>query len=43
MSRLTMTTLTLIALLFGFTACAKYPVLVNTSAPAPGATSQAPR
>jgi uncharacterized lipoprotein YajG len=42
MPRLTMTVLTVMALLFAFTACAKYPVLVNASAPAPGPTSQAP-
>lgn len=33
----------LIALLIGFAACAKYPVLANTAAPAPTAASQVPR
>jgi hypothetical protein len=41
MSRL-MTMLVLTALLCGFTACAKYPVLVNASAPSPTAATQAP-
>lgn len=34
--------LTLVAVLIGFGACAKYPVLVNASAPAPTAATQAP-
>ena len=34
--------LTLIALLVGFTACAKYPVIVNASAPTPTAAAPAP-
>jgi hypothetical protein len=34
--------LTLVAVLVGLTACAKYPVLVNASAPAPSAATQAP-
>jgi hypothetical protein len=38
----TMRVLTLLALLAGFTACAKYPVVVNASAPAPTATTSAP-
>ena len=38
----TMRVLTLIALLAGFTACAKYPVVLNASAPAPTAATQAP-
>lgn len=32
----------LIALLIGFSACAKYPVLANTAAPAPTASTQPP-
>jgi len=38
----TMRVLTLIALLAGFTACAKYPVVVNVSAPTPTAATPAP-
>jgi hypothetical protein len=38
----TMLVLTLIALLGGFTACAKYPVVVNASAPTPTAATPAP-
>jgi hypothetical protein len=34
--------LTLAAVLIGFAACAKYPVLVNASAPVPTAATQAP-
>jgi hypothetical protein len=37
-----MRVLTVIALLVGFTACAKYPVVVNASAPTPTAATQAP-
>jgi hypothetical protein len=42
MPKATMFVLTLIALLVGVTACAKYPVVVNASAPAPTAATQAP-
>jgi len=42
MPRLMVTMLTLMALLFGSTACAKYPVIVNASGPMPAATTQAP-
>jgi hypothetical protein len=42
MQRLTLTMLTLMALLVGFTACAKYPVVVQGSAPAPTAATQPP-
>jgi hypothetical protein len=42
MSKPTLLVLTLIALLVGFTACAKYPVVVNASAPAPIAGTPAP-
>jgi hypothetical protein len=38
----TLLALTLIAAIIGFTACAKYPVLVNASAPAPSAAAPAP-
>jgi hypothetical protein len=38
----TMLVLTLIALLVGFTACAKYPVVVNASASTPTAAAPAP-
>ena len=39
MTKATMLALTLIAVLFGLTACAKYPVVVNASAPAPAPTA----
>jgi hypothetical protein len=43
MMKSTMRVLTVIALLVGFTACAKYPVVVNSaSAPAPTATTHTP-
>lgn len=42
MLKTTMRVLTLIALLAGCTACAKYPVVVGASAPAPTAATQAP-
>jgi hypothetical protein len=42
MPKVTMFVLTLIALLVGFTGCAKYPVVVNASAPAPTAATEAP-
>ena len=42
MLKWTMLVLTLVALLAGFTACAKYPVVVKASAPAPTAATQAP-
>jgi hypothetical protein len=42
MRRLTLTMLGLTALLVGFTACAKYPVVTHASAPAPTATMNAP-
>ncbi len=42
MSKPTLLVLTLIALLVGFTACAKYPVVVNASAPTPTAGTPAP-
>jgi hypothetical protein len=42
MLKTTMRVLTLIALLAGLTACAKYPVVVNASAPAPTAATSAP-
>ena len=42
MLKTTMRVLTLIALLAGFTACAKYPVVVNASAPTPSAATSAP-
>jgi len=42
MRKLTMLVLTLLALLVGFTACAKYPVMVNASAPSPTAATQTP-
>jgi hypothetical protein len=38
----TIRVLTLVAVLVGVTACAKYPVVVNASAPAPTAATQAP-
>jgi len=38
----TMLVLALVALVIGFTACAKYPVLVNTAGPAPTAAAPAP-
>ncbi len=43
-SRVTSTirVLTLVAVLVGVAACAKYPVVVNASAPAPTAATQAP-
>jgi hypothetical protein len=41
MPKAMMLVLTLIALL-GFTACAKYPVVVNASTPAPTAATQVP-
>ncbi len=37
-----MLVLTLVALLVGFTACAKYPVVVNASVPTPTAGAQGP-
>jgi hypothetical protein len=37
-----MRVLALVALLAGFTACAKYPVVVNASVPAPTAATPAP-
>jgi hypothetical protein len=42
MLKSTMRVLTVIALLGGFAACAKYPVVINASAPAPTAATQAP-
>jgi len=42
MLRSTLRVLTVIALLVGFTACAKYPVVVNASAPAPTAATHTP-
>jgi hypothetical protein len=42
MRRLTLSMLGLMALLVGFTACAKYPVVTHASAPAPTATMSAP-
>jgi hypothetical protein len=42
MRKLTMLALTLLALLGGFAACAKYPVMVNASAPSPNAATQTP-
>jgi hypothetical protein len=42
MPKATMLVLALIALLIGFTACAKYPVVVNASTPAPTAATQVP-
>jgi hypothetical protein len=42
MPKATMFVLTLIALLVGFTACAKYPVVVSVSAPTPAAGTPAP-
>jgi hypothetical protein len=42
MPKPTLLVLTLIALLVGFTACAKYPVVLNASAPAPTAATQTP-
>jgi hypothetical protein len=41
MPKATMLVLTLIALLVGFTACAKYPVVVGVSAPTPTAATPA--
>lgn len=41
MPKTTMLVLTLIALL-GFTACAKYPVVVDVSTPSPTAATQVP-
>jgi hypothetical protein len=38
----TMFVLALIAVLVGFAACAKYPMVVNTSAPSPTAAAPAP-
>jgi hypothetical protein len=42
MPRLAMLMVTLSVLLFGFAACAKYPVMVNASAPSPTAATQGP-
>jgi len=42
MPKATMFVLTLIALVVGVAACAKYPVVVNASAPAPTAATYAP-
>ena len=42
MRKLTLTMLGLMALLVGFTACAKYPVVTQASAPAPTATMSTP-
>jgi hypothetical protein len=42
MPRHTILVLTLIAMLVGFAGCAKYPVVVKASAPAPTAEMQAP-
>lgn len=42
MRRSTMLALTLIALLAGLTACAKYPVMVDGSVPSPTAATQPP-
>jgi len=42
MAKLTMLVLALVAVLVGFTACAKYPVVLNASAPAPTAATQVP-
>lgn len=42
MRRSMMLALALIALLVGFTACAKYPVMVDGSAPSPTAATQPP-
>ena len=38
----TLFTLTLIAVLVGFAACAKYPMVLNASAPSPTAAAPAP-
>jgi hypothetical protein len=38
----TLFALALIAVLVGFAACAKYPMVVNASAPAPTAAAPAP-
>jgi hypothetical protein len=38
----TLFTLTLIAVLVGFAACAKYPMVLNASAPSPTASAPAP-
>jgi hypothetical protein len=42
MPKLTMLVLALVAVLVGFTACAKYPVVLNASSPAPTASTQVP-
>jgi len=42
MLKSTMRVVMAIALLVGFTACAKYPMVVNSSAPAPSAAAQPP-
>jgi hypothetical protein len=42
MLKSTMRVLMVIALLVGFTACAKYPTVVNASAPTPTAATQPP-
>jgi hypothetical protein len=42
MPKVTMLVLALLAVLVGFTACAKYPVVVNASAPSPTAATQEP-
>jgi hypothetical protein len=42
MLKSTIRALTVIAVLVGFTACAKYPVIVNASAPTPTAATQTP-
>ena len=42
MLKSTMRVVMAIALLVGFTACAKYPMVVNASAPAPSAAAQPP-
>jgi hypothetical protein len=42
MLKSTMRVLMATALLVGFTACAKYPMVVNASSPAPTAATQPP-
>ena len=42
MPKVTMLVLALLAVLVGFTACAKYPVVVNASVPSPTAATQEP-
>jgi len=42
MTKATLFVLTLVTVLVGVTGCAKYPVVLNASAPAPTASTQAP-